>query len=824
LGDVISTTQALDGVGGSAWQVAYSYDYPAGVYTTTYPSGVAAVATLDPLGRVDLVQQDNGGLSTVADYSYDDLNSFWQISYGNGAVNRFDYDALRRTTRVQLTANSNTLADYGYGYDDAGNRTYLQRSHLTGDPADVYQYDGLYQLTQAWYGADATAPGSITSYDDRQTYSLDTLGNRLEVSFDDNITTTVQPYGQHDNSQLSNGMNRYDVVDDNPLSYDLRGNTLADGLTTNSYGYDVLNRQITVTNGSDSAEYIYDAMGRRIAKVVTTTAGVTTTHFIYDKQFRVIEERSSQSVWQARYTYGSGIDEVLLMERNSSSYYLHRDALGSITEITNSSGSLVERYEYDVYGEPEFYDGSYSAITESTIGNPYLFTARRYDPESGNYYYRARIYSPALGRFLSMDPLGYEAGDANLYRYVFNNPANLTDPTGEIVPILIAVAVLATKAIDYGLTLYDIIQARQTIADPCVPPEEKLLAGLTIALAVGLELVEPDDLLPVGLPADDIARRAVVKQARRALQEGGIEGFVRSVKNQLGDSADNILRELGLGEYVDDVAQKGDNLVNDAVGAICSFSADTLVSTPYGFAAISELAEGQYVLAYDEATGELIYAPILATWVHEDPLIVHLTIDGELIQTTPEHPFRLANGDWVPAAALEIGSQIQRANGTTGIVQAIDFNYDSQLMYNLTVAAAHTFFVGEGQWLVHNDCGKWIKVNESMSPRAAAYQSRITGRSIDEAYSLGGVKFDGFTNGTLVDAKGPGYSQFIENGQFAAWYRGKDELLDQANRQIKAAEGRHPIVWHVAESDAFIVIRDLLQSKGFNAITVKHTP
>jgi RHS repeat-associated protein len=167
-------------------------------------------------------------------------------------------------------------------------------------------------------------------------------------------------------------------------------------------------------------------MGRRIAKVVTTTAGITTTHFIYDKQFRVIEERSSQSVWQARYTYGSGIDEPLLMERNSTSYYLHRDALGSITEVTNSSGSLVERYEYDVYGEPEFYDSSYNAITESAIGNPYLFTARRYDPESGNYYYRARIYSPALCRFLSMDPLGYEAGDANLYRYSLNNPMTHT--------------------------------------------------------------------------------------------------------------------------------------------------------------------------------------------------------------------------------------------------------------------------------------------------------------------------------------------------------------------------------------------------------------
>jgi guanyl-specific ribonuclease Sa len=257
--------------------------------------------------------------------------------------------------------------------------------------------------------------------------------------------------------------------------------------------------------------------------------------------------------------------------------------------------------------------------------------------------------------------------------------------------------------------------ARQTIADPCVPPEEKLLAGLTIALAVGLELVEPDDLLPVGLPADDIARRAVVKQARRALQEGGIEGFVRSVKDQLGDSADNILRELGLGDYVDDAAQKGDNLVNDTVGAICSFSADTLVSTPYGFAAISELAEGQYVLAYDEATGTLIYEPILATWVHEDPLIIHLIIDGETIETTPEHPFRLANGDWVPAAALEIGSQVQRANGTTGLVAAIEFSYDSQLMYNLTVAAAHTYFAGEGQWLVHNACPPWLH-RSSLTP------------------------------------------------------------------------------------------------------------
>ncbi len=61
----------------------------------------------------------------------------------------------------------------------------------------------------------------------------------------------------------------------------------------------------------------------------------------------------------------------------------------------------------------------------------------------------------------------------------------------------------------------------------------------------------------------------------------------------------------------------------------------------------------------------------------------------------------------MPAAVLEIGTQVQRANGTTGLVAAIEFSYDSQLMYNLTVAAAHTYFVGKGQWLVHNDCGQY---------------------------------------------------------------------------------------------------------------------
>jgi hypothetical protein len=72
------------------------------------------------------------------------------------------------------------------------------------------------------------------------------------------------------------------------------------------------------------------------------------------------------------------MDEPLTMERGGETYYYHRDALGSITEVTNDTGDLVERYEYNVYGAVTIFDGAGITLTASAIGNPYLFTARRY--------------------------------------------------------------------------------------------------------------------------------------------------------------------------------------------------------------------------------------------------------------------------------------------------------------------------------------------------------------------------------------------------------------------------------------------------------------
>ncbi|MBZ0165421.1 MAG: hypothetical protein K8I00_01350 [Candidatus Omnitrophica bacterium] len=119
------------------------------------------------------------------------------------------------------------------------------------------------------------------------------------------------------------------------------------------------------------------------------------------------------------------------MTRSSTDYYYHLDGLGNVRQITNSSGTIVESYDYDPYGQTTIYDSSLTDITSSGsgVGNPYMFTGRRYDEESGIYYYRRRSYDPEIGRFLQRDPLGYH-DSMNLFEYVVSNPINYVDPFG----------------------------------------------------------------------------------------------------------------------------------------------------------------------------------------------------------------------------------------------------------------------------------------------------------------------------------------------------------------------------------------------------------
>jgi RHS repeat-associated protein len=160
-----------------------------------------------------------------------------------------------------------------------------------------------------------------------------------------------------------------------------------------------------------------DPFGRRIEK--SSSAG--SSIYAYDGG-NVIEEANASGAVVARYAQGLGIDVPLAMLRSGATSYYHADGLGSVTSLSNAAGSLAQTYGYDSFGKQTSSSGS--------LTNPFQYTARELDPETGLYYYRARYYDPTSGRFLSEDRLRYQGG-ANFYRYVQNSPLVWIDPSGD---------------------------------------------------------------------------------------------------------------------------------------------------------------------------------------------------------------------------------------------------------------------------------------------------------------------------------------------------------------------------------------------------------
>ncbi len=389
----------------------------------------------------------NGNRSLMVDprgsttYEYDTVNRLVELTDPSNQFNqipfRFTYDGRRRLTEVLLpnstrierqydlasrissvghaTATSN-FSSFSYSYSSTGYRESLEQSRTALSVASMlsFEYDNLNQVTSA----TRTTLGSPA-----ESFGYDPLGNR------------VRRDGQIADSVFGSG-NRLLADDLFVYGYDANGNLASK--TSKSTGeatifhYDAENRLTRVDFPDLSfAEYRYDGLDRRIEKNVNGEI----VRYTYDNEDIVIEFDGSSNL-VAHYSHGPGIDHPLLMERDIDSsgvfelterFYYHRDALGSVTDLTDASANSVRAYAYDTFGR--------IALQQGSLENPYTFTGREADLESGLYYYRARYYDPVAGRFLSEDPLGFGSGDLNPYRYVFNSSINLTDPTGQAAAI-----------------------------------------------------------------------------------------------------------------------------------------------------------------------------------------------------------------------------------------------------------------------------------------------------------------------------------------------------------------------------------------------------
>jgi len=378
--------------------VSYAYDVANNRTQLVYPNGKTLDYSYDALNRRTQISESG---QMVASYAYDSLSRITRRDLKNGTYSTYNYDSASQLLElINSKSTAEVISSFGYTYDSRGNRVTM----TTLQGTTQYTYDAISQLI------GVTLPDSATT-----SYGLDAAGNRTSVT--DTSGTTGYTTNDH---------NQYTDVGGDTYTYDANGNmtskTTSAGITT--YSYDFENRLVQVTTPTETVGYTYDPMGRRTSK--NTYTG--TTHFIHDG-FQVILEKDGTNITQAVYTYGIGIDEVLVMERGGSEYFYNQDGLGSVVDLTNDLEGVIDSYSYDAYGKPS---------NTSSVGNNSLFTGREYEIETGLYFYRARFYDPKIGRFLNEDPIGLNDG-LNLYSYVKQNPINRVDPTGKVGILLIPI-------------------------------------------------------------------------------------------------------------------------------------------------------------------------------------------------------------------------------------------------------------------------------------------------------------------------------------------------------------------------------------------------
>ncbi|MEN3369491.1 MAG: hypothetical protein V7609_1634 [Verrucomicrobiota bacterium] len=422
----------------------------------------------DPLGRATWIQNpyaivslgyDAAGRLT-ADNQYQPAIGWKEVHYEYGSDGEqtrlylsgtdydrsYGYDEMGRLNAIRNTANGATW--FSYSYDAASNETLRQSAlnnvgqYYSRDPlgrmsrrhvysatagnisVEHYYYDAMSRLSSTYreedglsdsFGYDAS--GQLTGMNSPRSnrwinYNWDNAGNRTQV----NDNGWVYGYGV-------NSLNQYAWTGD--------GGGVGNGSEHEigsyqgiSYGYYGDRRLASVSGAGGTYNLAYDGLGRTVQRSLN---GVT-TYYVYDGDQPIYEYKADGSTagWNV---YGKRIDEPLLradyvVVPSGQGYFYQQDRQGSVTHLTGWGGEVVESYRYDAFGAPT------TTYSGGNFNNRFKFTGREYIPQFGIYEYRNRAYHPGLGRFMSEDPLGFEAGDANLFRYCGNDSVNGSDPFG----------------------------------------------------------------------------------------------------------------------------------------------------------------------------------------------------------------------------------------------------------------------------------------------------------------------------------------------------------------------------------------------------------
>ncbi len=396
--------------------MSYAYDTRGNPTGTSDQFGTQIVAEFDELNRVSQLAWSGGGVDPVhVEMDYNARSGLSQLRRYDDAglpeligVSDYVFDAKGRMTSVSHQSGSGTvLSEFSYVYDPADQLIQSTERGLVRD----FGYDQRGQLTSV------DAPGGI-----QEQYAYDAAGNREAPEIQVSAGNLLESDGIHD------------------FEYDAEGNLirqtrLADGRVT-EYAYDYRNRLTSVTISAaggailSEVSYVYDVFDRKIIRNVD--GQVQSTVYTGNRAWADFDA-AGQVV--AKYMYGDeGVDHLLARHRpgEGTAWYL-QDRLFSVRDVVDASGAVIDSIDYDSFG---------NILSESDggAGDRFKYTGREWEAAVGLYYYRARHYDPAVGRFITEDSWGLAAGDPNYYRYVGNAPTGYIDPSGHVAVSDYAVA------------------------------------------------------------------------------------------------------------------------------------------------------------------------------------------------------------------------------------------------------------------------------------------------------------------------------------------------------------------------------------------------
>lgn len=447
--------------------------------------------------RGNVTSSEVTGLGTLSGYP----NIEFAYSY-DGASRKLSRTSTQGTLTYnynndgQLSQLQNSWGDtFVFGYAFGGALNLLQRPgsyssydrNMDGQVSGVYHRVGTVNKAYAEYDYDLrNLPTQRRSLAQTANYGYDINGSLISVS-GTNVTTETFSYDAignrvadvngplefvNPNQQLrSDYKYNYQYDQNGNLTYKQAKNSLNPSF---NFSYSSANQLIQVKEVQGvlgpllrQTDYKYDAIGRRIAKIVWDSTGTSnpqktyTRYYVYDGDAVAFEYDAAGNLL-SRYTHGlQGQDDVLafsytaagvtagLSTTSGNGYYL-KDAIGSVTDIISGSGNIVQSYQYSAFGSVEkIVSSSGVDITSAPVVTTYYaFAGREYDRETGMYFNRARNYDPTVGRFIQQDPhpgvLMMPNTVNSKYIYGNNAPTAYTDPSGKF---FVAIGIFALQAI-----------------------------------------------------------------------------------------------------------------------------------------------------------------------------------------------------------------------------------------------------------------------------------------------------------------------------------------------------------------------------------------